>query len=78
MVIDILTVILILALGFTFGFYVCRVVSPKPKNGPFVGTMVVNTTDIEKDVCRLEIDIPIADMMNRETITFKVRREDTE
>lgn len=76
MALDALTVILILALGFAIGFYVCRLVCPKAKNGPFVGTMVVNTTDIEKDVCRLEIDIPIADMMNRETITFKVRRED--
>lgn len=73
--IDILTVILILLLGFAIGFYMCRILTPKSKIGPFAGTMVVNTTDIEKDVCRLEIDIPITEMMSRDVIIFKVRRE---
>lgn len=76
MTIDILTAILILLLGFAIGFYVCRLLTPKSKSGPFVGTMVVNTTDIEKDVCRIEIDIPITEMMTRDVISFKVRRED--
>lgn len=40
------------------------------------GTMVVNTTDPEKDVYRLEFDGNVAELADKKTVTFVVKPED--
>lgn len=42
----------------------------------YQGTMIVNTTDPEKDVFRFELDCNPAELANKSEIRFKVRNED--
>lgn len=40
------------------------------------GKIVVNTTDPDKDVYRLELNYPVADLSEKESVTFKVNQEE--
>lgn len=40
------------------------------------GTMVVNSTDPEKDVYRFEFDGNVAELADKKTVTFVVKSED--
>lgn len=46
------------------------------KNYQGDGTMVVNTTDPEKDVYRLEFDGNVAELADKKIVTFVVKPED--
>lgn len=46
------------------------------KNYQGDGTMVVNTTDPEKDVYRFEFDGNVAELADKKTVTFVVKSED--
>lgn len=39
------------------------------------GTIVVNTTNPNKDTIRIELDIPITTMMESDQLVFDVRKE---
>jgi hypothetical protein len=41
-------------------------------NYPGEGSLVVNTTDPDKDVYRLELSIPVEQLANRRQLTFKI------
>lgn len=40
------------------------------------GSIVVNTTDPEKDVYRLELNYPVTDLSEKKNVTFKINNED--
>ena len=40
------------------------------------GTIVVNTTDPEKDVMRIELETPIGKMIEGDHVVFDVRKDD--
>lgn len=41
------------------------------------GAIVVNTTDPNKDIICIELDIPIATMMESDQLMFDVRKEES-
>lgn len=41
------------------------------------GMIVVNTTDPNKDTIRIELDIPIATLMESDLLMFDVRKEES-
>ena len=40
------------------------------------GSIVVNTTDPEKDVYRLELNYPVTNLSEKKNVTFKINNED--
>jgi len=46
------------------------------KNYEGDGSMIVNTTDPEKDVYRLSLNCPVAELSEKDSVTFKVTKED--
>lgn len=39
------------------------------------GTMIVNETDPEKDVYKLQVNGPVESLSSKESVTFKVKKE---
>lgn len=44
---------------------------------PYEGSLVVDESDPDKDVYSLEVDIPLEQMKNQNSITLQVRGDDT-
>lgn len=72
-IIVILAVMLCL-IGIGIDLWLCS--KPKSKRkSKIAGTVVINTTDPEKDVMRFELEMSVAEMIEKDEITFKVVRE---
>ncbi len=56
--------------------FLAFIIGLSKKNYKGDGTMVVNTTDPEKDVYRFEFDGNVAELADKKTVTFVVKPED--
>lgn len=64
--------------GFLVGFVVANVCVRKAKKSSLdCGEIIVNTTDPMKDVLKFALDIPVAELMSADKVTFQVMREDS-
>lgn len=67
-----------LLIGFLFGRIVERMmwINRKKKQNKKAGTFYINTTDPHEDTIRVELDIPIGEMMEKKELRFVVEHEE--
>lgn len=75
-ILNLMISVLIFAFGICLGFYF-GFSSRKGTKYKKDGTVVVNTLDPHKDVVKIELAIPIVEMMRRKDLYFDVRNEDS-
>lgn len=65
--------------GFLAGILISRLItrSRKDPGHNLCGELIVNTTDSDKDVLKFALDVPVVELMNADSVTFTVTREDT-
>ena len=78
MILDILFTCVNVFIVFCIGLWYGSKTSVRHDRTPIGGDIVINTTDPEKDVMRVELRIPVAAMMKTDFITFKVINEDSQ
>lgn len=68
-----------IGLGFLLGWiFVIHYVGSKMKRQKVTaGNIVINTTNPQKDTIRIELDIPVAEMMESERLEFTVMKEES-
>ena len=65
-------------LGIAVGFIIARAIPLSRKSKSLnCGEIIVNTTDPKKDVLKFALDVPIVDLMNANSVTFQVIKEDS-
>ena len=64
--------------GFVVGFILARAIASFRKSSSLnCGEIIVNTTDADKDVLKFALDVPVVELMNANSVVFKVIREDS-
>ena len=53
--------------------FVGGLVGISKSNYPGDGTMIVDTSDPDKDIYRMELSDPVEDLSNKDSVTFKVK-----
>lgn len=74
MIVEILISIFFVVISFVIGLNVGF--RMKYKKETVDGTVIVNTLDPNKDTVKIALDIPIAEMMQRDHLYFDVYNED--
>ena len=64
-------IICIIFAAFCIGLWIGSFRSPKYKGG----SLIINTKDPEKDVIRIELDMPVGEMMSKKKLIFVVKNE---
>ena len=71
-----LVIAIIVFAAFCIGVWYGKSQRKNQANTTNAGSIIINTTDPEKDTVRIELEIPIVQMIEENTITFKVVNED--
>ena len=78
MILDILLTCVSIFIAFCIGLWYGSKTSIRHDNTSIGGDIVINTTDPEEDVRRIELRIHVAEMVKKDFITFKVINEDSQ